>query len=80
MVVPDDAANSIQSQACPLANSLGGEKGLIDVRQNLGRDSRSVVANLHQHAVKFARGPHPQFTLPVHGLNGVGQSGSSKSG
>ena len=72
MVIPHDPANSIQSQTRPLADSLGGEKGFIDVRQNIGRDSRSVVSNLDEHAVEFTRGPHPQLTLPLHGLDGVG--------
>src|SRR5713226_4464733 len=72
MVVPYDAANRIQSQTRPLANTLGGEKGLKDVRQNVGRDSRSVVSNLDEHAVEVTRGPHAQLTLPLHGLDRVG--------
>ena len=72
MMIPDDAANRIQSQTRPLADSLGGEKGVKDMRQNLWRDSGSVVANFDEHAVKVARGPHPQLTLPLHGLDGVG--------
>src|SRR3989442_5709422 len=72
MVVPYDAANRIQSQTRPLADSLGGEKGFIDMRQNVGRDSRSVIANFYQHAVEFTRGPQAQLTFPLHGLDSVG--------
>ena len=72
MVVADDAANRIQPQTGPLAHSLGGKKGFIDVRQNVGRDSRSVVANFHEDAVQFARRPHSQLALALHGLDGVG--------
>src|SRR5208337_4257427 len=72
VVIPYDPANGIQPQTHPLADSLGSEKGFKNMRLNLRRDSGSIVANLHQHAVEVTRGPHPQLTLPLHGLDGVG--------
>src|ERR1700730_10096152 len=72
MVVPDDPGNRIQSQAGPLGDSLGGAKGLKDVRQNVGRDSRSVVSNLDEHAVEFTRRPQAELTFPLHRFDCVG--------
>ena len=72
MMTPDDAASRIQSQARSLANSFGGEKRFKYMSQNIRWNPRTVVANLDEHAVEFACGPHPQFTLPVHGLDRIG--------
>ena len=72
MMISDDAAHRIESEPRSFANSFGGEKWLEDMGQNSGRNSGSVVANLDQYAVEFPRGTHPQFALPMHGLDGVG--------
>src|SRR5271157_2254356 len=72
MMIPDNAANRIQSQTRPLADSLGGEKGVKNVGQNRGGNSGSVVANFDEDAVEFTRGPHSQLALPLHGLDGIG--------
>src|SRR2546426_11577156 len=42
------------------------------MRENVGRDSRSVIANFYKHAVEFTRGPQAQLTIPFHGLDSVG--------
>ena len=72
VMAPDDSTRGIQSQPCSLSHPLGGKEGVKDVGQNIGRNPRPAVSNFHQHAVKLQCGPNPQLTLPLHGLDGIG--------
>src|SRR5215471_4252597 len=71
MVASDDPANRVQPQAGTLADAFGGEERFEDVRLNLGGNSRAGVAHLHEHAIEFSSCPQAQFTLSLHGFNGV---------
>ncbi len=52
-VLAHDAVGHREAEAGALANVLGGEERLEDVRQVLGRDPRALVAHAHADAVRL---------------------------
>src|ERR1043166_1140461 len=66
-----DALGRVEAKPSALAHSLGSEEGIKDMRQNLVRNSRAIIANFNHSTVVFAVRTHPQISFSVHGIDGV---------
>src|SRR5664280_1730651 len=66
-----DSQRRIQPQTGPFPYSLGSEERFEDARLNVRRDPRPRISNLDHGTVSFQKGFDSQFTLPVHGIDGV---------
>src|SRR5260370_187651 len=51
----------VQPEPGPLAHAFGPKKGLEDARLPLGRNSRTVVGDLHKHVIIFSHGAHEKM-------------------
>src|SRR5260370_187652 len=47
----------VQAEPGSLAHAFGRKKGLEDARLHLGRNSRTVVGDLHKHVIIFSCAP-----------------------
>src|SRR5690242_21942377 len=66
-----DSLSSIETQACALSDSLGGEEWFEDMGLDIGRNTGTAVANLdHDTGIILIRA-QPKFALAVHGVNRV---------
>src|SRR5215213_2508470 len=54
----DQAAGDVEAEPRALADVLGGEEGLPDPVEDLGRDAAAVVAHFHLDAVTVAPRTH----------------------
>src|ERR1700688_412228 len=70
-VLLHNALHGIEAQPGSLPDALRREEGLEGVWPNLGRNPRTVIANLHHNAIVLAIGAHSQLTLSAHRVNGV---------
>src|SRR5260221_11886401 len=66
-----DSLHRVEAEAGSFSNTLGREKGLKDVRLNLGWYSRTVIADFHDRARIVAIGSDAKFALSMHGVDGV---------
>src|SRR5712691_6847694 len=70
-MVSHDSAHRVEPEPCAFSYSLGSEKRIEDMGLNFRRDTGAIVSNLHQHTIKLPRGTQPDFTLALHGFDGV---------
>src|SRR5271157_1258727 len=65
------ALDGVQTQSCALAYSLGGEEGFENAGLDVGRNSRTGVADLHYNTTVIAIGSNSKVAGSVHGVDGV---------
>ena len=65
------ALNRVQAQSGSLPYSFGREERFEDVRLDLRRNSRAVVADLNYGAGIIAIGSNSELALSAHGVNGI---------
>src|SRR5579863_7452920 len=70
-VLLHDSLNRVEAKPCALPNSFGGEERFKDMRLDLRRNSRTVVADLNNSATVFAIGSHAKFASAPHRIDGV---------
>jgi len=63
-----NSLNRVDAKARTFANSLGGEKGLEDMRLYFGRYSWTVVGDLDHDAVVLAINSNSKLALATHGV------------
>jgi hypothetical protein len=70
-VLLHNSLDGVQTEACALPNSFGGEKGLKDVGLYLVRNPWAVIANLNHNATIVAVGSDAELAFSPHGVNRV---------
>ena len=70
-MLSDDDLCGVQAEACSIPDSLGGEEGIKDIGFDLGRNSRTVIANFNDDRVVLAEGADTEFALALQGVYGV---------
>src|SRR5215212_129494 len=71
MLVDDDVVGDVQAQACAGTGGFGGKEGLEDTRLSFGWNPWPIVDDLDYDVALFATGEQPEFSLTLHGLDGV---------
>src|SRR3954471_23087907 len=64
----DYAPHDVQSEACTLADLLGGEERLEDVVSRLARYPQPVVRDLHDYAIPLPVRTYPYPPVTIHGI------------
>src|SRR5580704_15545388 len=70
-MLADDAVDGVEAEPRPFSHPLSRKEGLEQVSLDFGRNTVTVVDDVHLHAVPRPRGPNSQFTLAVHGVRRV---------
>src|SRR5437867_1187874 len=70
-VLAHDAVGDGEAEARAAAGGLGGEEGIEDLREVIGRDTHAVVADLDAHGRVFAFSCERQLAAVGHGVAGV---------
>jgi hypothetical protein len=63
--------DSVEAESGTFADSFCSEKGFENVRQYIGRNSRTIIGDLHYNALVVAIGSNSKLTLATHGGDGV---------
>src|SRR5258708_29666342 len=66
-----NSLNGVKAEPCPLPNSFGGKEWFKDVREYLGRNPRTTIANLNHNASVFAVGSNSKVAFSAHRVNSV---------
>jgi len=70
-VLLHNSLNRVETESCALSDSFGCEKRLKDVGLDLGRNSRTVIADLNHNATVVAISSNSKLPLSAHRVDGI---------
>src|SRR4029077_292893 len=70
-VLLHNSLNRVETESCALSDSFGCEERLKDVGLDLGRNSRTVIADLNHNTTVVAISSNSKLSLSAHRVDGI---------